>query len=138
MKLKRGYITGLLLIGMFALTATLTTFRTHADSNSPVGRWVEMPYQGHDFWVYQVERLSYPEISIIRATDKASQEFLEDPISRRAFVNDNKLFSAPVRPLVYDTLTLRDARTSSCSSTDFVVIHGKASNMKTMIVPCFE
>ena len=105
--------------------------------------WVTLPIKGEKLEVLRVWQLNdtghkWPETAILRARTKAAKKHVEDHTTLLQFLNDNDVFSKDVKAVRAQVSVPAGEKPCKPPHWDFVVYHGKASNVVVVHVPCFE
>jgi hypothetical protein len=107
-----------------------------------VPTWVTLPIDGETLDVLRVWQLNetghkWPETAILRALTTGAKQLAEDNTVLLQFLNDNDVFSQDVNTV---TSQVSQPGLTLCHPPhwNFILIHGKASNVFVIQVPCFE
>jgi hypothetical protein len=89
--------------------------------------------------VWQVKPQKWPETAILRARSTAAKQQVENDAILQPFLDNNGVLSKPVNT-IQRVSVLPSASTSPCTTPhwDYLVMHGKASNIIVIQVPCFK
>ncbi len=89
--------------------------------------------------VWQVNPHKWPETAILRARTTAAKQQVENDAILQPFLDSNGVLSQPVNT-IQRVSVVPGGSTSPCKTPhwDYVVMHGKASNIIVIGVPCFE
>ena len=109
--------------------------------NAPT--WVTLPIGGETLEVLRVWQLKddghkWPETAILRALTTGAKHLAEDNTVLLQFLNDNDVFSKDVNTIRPQVSVACGLAPCSPPHWNFVLIHGKASNVMVVEVPCFE
>jgi hypothetical protein len=109
--------------------------------NAPT--WVTMPINGETLDVLRVWQLNgagheWPEIAILRALTTGARTLAEDRTVLQQFLNDNDVFSKDVNAVIPEVSVPPGITPCNPPQWDFIVIHGRASTVCVIQVPCFE
>jgi hypothetical protein len=105
--------------------------------------WVTLPIKRETLDVLRVWQLNgtghkWPETAILRALTTGARQLAEDDAVLLQFLNDNDVFSKDVKAVRPQVSVPAGKKPCKPPHWDFVIYHGKASNVVVVHVPCFE
>jgi hypothetical protein len=108
-----------------------------------VPTWITLPINGETLEVLRVWQLNetghkWPETAILRVLTTGARQLAEDPAVLLQFLNDNDVFSKDVNVVTPQVLLEPGLTLCNPPHWNFILIHGKASNVFVILVPCFE
>jgi hypothetical protein len=103
--------------------------------------WVPTPINGEKLDVLRVWQLNdggheWPEVAILRARTTGAKKQAEDHKVLLKFLNDNRIFKKPVNCIIHQA-SVPPGPPCDEPGWDFVLLHGKASNVVVIQVACF-